>query len=71
MKLLRVVTSFDGKDSLVGRQTNFIKLDDFDLGEKVEVLLKGKEAKKITIDIVDCNDYSTNSARVTKRKTDK
>jgi hypothetical protein len=66
MKLLRVVSTFDDKKSLVGRQTNFLELDKLESGQRLEILPKGKNAK-ITVEIVDSGDPDIQNDRVTKK----
>jgi hypothetical protein len=67
MKLLRVVSTFDDKKSLVGRQTNFLELDKLESGQRLEILPKGKNAKIITVEIVDSGDPDIQNDRVTKK----
>lgn len=56
MKLIKVVTTFDGEDNLVGRQTNFLELDKLESGQRLEILPKGKNVEKITLEIIDSED---------------
>jgi len=50
MKLLRVVSTFEEDNPLgIGRQTNFLELDKLESGQRLEILPKGKNTKKIIL----------------------
>jgi hypothetical protein len=54
MELLRVVIEYDAKKDMdIGRQTTFVKKSD--LNKKVQIKLRGKKVKAISVEIINLN----------------